>query len=227
MTTAPLVLVFVGAAVLVVAITAGLLVFLLLPGLAKAVKLAEADPHLAARIKQARILHPEIVKIERIDRHDAYVWLHLGLWCVALGIIFAPAPNTVLTALSWDAQKLLGLCMLCGSSTALVGISLGMRLGGWRLLRPISDNIVSDHLGDDIRMPYTFGCLGMLSVAVSLAGYGWTIFQYATLIGTLGGGLTFAIVGMCITLSRRFILGIRAYTRARNTLVNAVLDARS
>jgi hypothetical protein len=217
MTTAAAVLIFVGVAILIGTIIAGAATFS--PGLAAAVKVAEDDlpTDVETRI---RLRHPEFIKAGRLDRHDAYVWLHIGLWLVGWGFVLAPAANTAITSLSWDAQKLLGLCLLNGSTVALAGISLGLPLPGRRrVLRRVADNLFADLLGDDIRIPYTFGALGLFSVGASMAGYGWTIYQYSTLIGTLGGGLTFAIGGMCITLSWKFIARIRIYVRHRDAAI--------
>lgn len=215
-----MVLIYIGIAILVGTIVTGVALFS--PGLAVAVKLAE-DGLPAPVEQQIRMRHPEIIKRERLDRHDAYVWLQGGLWCVGLGVVLAPAPTGVLTELSWDAQKALGTCIFIGSTVALAGVVLGLRLAnGWRIARPIAKNLLSDLLGDDVRVPYTFGWLGLLSVGVGMAGYGWTIYQYATLIGTLGGGLSFAIAGMCITLGWKFISHIRQYGRQRNILLTEV-----
>jgi hypothetical protein len=93
---------------------------------------------------------------------------------------------------------------------------------GCRFIRPITDNIMADQLGDDVRLPYTLGWLGLLSVAVSMCGWAWTIYNYSTLWGTFGGGLTFAIAGMCFTLIVKFIVKIRRYIRARDNLLAEV-----
>jgi hypothetical protein len=217
MTTAAAVLIFVGIAILIGAIIAGAATFS--PSLAAAVKLAEDDLPLDVEHK-IRLRHPEIVKADRLDRHDAYVWLHIGLWFVGWGFALAPGPNSALASLSWDAQKLLGLCLVNGSTVALVGIALGLSLpGGRRILRRVADNAFSDLLGDDIRIPYAFATLGLLSVGVSMCSYAWTIWQFGTLIGTLAGGLTFAIAGMCVTLGWKFIRRMRIYGQHRDVVV--------
>jgi hypothetical protein len=180
---------------------------------AESVREAERLPT-AEQIVQLGLLPRRPAPTNRQDRHDAYIWLHVGLLLVGLGIVLAPAPASALTTLSWDAQKLLGLCMLTGSGIALTGVLMGV---GHR--SKIRDNVVSQQLGDDVRLPYTFAALGLFSVGVSMGGYGWAIYQYSTLVGTLGGGLTFAILGMCVSLCIKFVLRARRYSRDRDGLL--------
>lgn len=214
-----LALIFVAFVILAVTLTFGIVTGR--GGWAAATVLAETDTR-AERLQQLH-LSPG-VRPQRLDRHDAYIWLHMGLWLVGLGFVIAPAPNTALASLSWDAQKALGLCIVTGSTVALLGVCLGLRLpGGCRVVRSITNNMLSGLLGDDIRIPYTFGSLGLLSVGVSMCGYAWTIYQYATLVGTLAGGLTFAIGGMCLTMSIKFIVRIRRYIRRRDALLAEVV----
>lgn len=224
MNTAAGVVVFAGIAVLIGAFI--LTPILFTPGRAKAVKRAEelSRTQIAHLTTDFRIRHPELIKCTRLDRHDSYVWVHAGLWCVGLGVILSPTPGGALTALSWDAQKLLGLCMLTGSTVAITGLCLGLRVRGRYVARPIVDHLLSDLLGDDIRIPYGLGALGLLSVGISMCGYGWTIYQYSTLIGTLGGGLTFAIGGMCATLAVRFVRRIYRYSRQRDVLLGEIAE---
>lgn len=186
--------------------------------------LAEGGGKWSEQVQQLRLRHPEMGRYDRtwhrLDRHDSYVWMNIGLWMVGVGILLAPAPNTAVSSLSWDAQKSLALCILIGASVSLVGTSLGMALpfGGY-FFRSISRNLLSEMLGDDVRTPYAFAWLGLFSTGIGVGGYGWTIYEHSTFIGTLGGGLSFAILGMCCTLGGKFVARIGRYTRRRNALL--------
>jgi hypothetical protein len=192
------------------------------PERAEAVRRAEAQPQaVVEQIATLRILHPEMVKHDRLDRHDFYVFVNIGLWMYGWGVLLAPSPNSNLSTLSWDTQQLLGMCMIVGASLSLIGSALGLRIGPVRFARRVSDNLLSDLLGDDLRAPYVLGWCGLLSTAVSLWVYGFTIWQTASsrLLGTLGGGLS-AMIGLaCITLGVRFIARSHRYSHDRDELL--------
>lgn len=190
---------------------------------ARSVRFAEStEQAVAQELSQVVIYHPEIVKRYRLDRHHSYIWIHAGLWLYGWGVLLSPGPNTNLAALSWGTQQALGLCLLVGSTLALIGLTLGARVGRHRRIAPkVSRNIMSPMLGDDIRLPYTLACTGLFSILVSMGFYDYTVIASSPskLLGTLGGGLSGAIGLMCITLSIEFILRIRSYTRARDKLL--------
>lgn len=184
---------------------------------ARRVKIAEGQTDVVVeQIQRLRIKHPEIGRRPRLDRHDSYVWLHVGLWLYGWGVILAPAPNSYLAALSWSTQQALGLCLLLGSTLALTGLMLGLRVGRWRIARRVHTNVVSTVLGDDIRLPYMLGWAGLLSIAVSMWFYAITIITFAY---PLGSAISAAIGCMCLTLAYRFAGQIRRYSRDREHLV--------
>jgi hypothetical protein len=189
---------------------------------ARSVKVAEEnEPAVAEQLNQVVVYHPEIIRRHRLDRHQSYVWVHVGLWMYGAGVLLSPAPNTNLAALSWSTQQALGLCLWVGSTLALIGVTLGARLGRWRIAGRVSRNIMSPMLGDDIRLPYTLACTGLLSILVAMGFYVWTLVASSPskLLGTLGGGLSAAIGLMCVTLAVELIARIRAYTHAREKLL--------
>lgn len=189
---------------------------------ARSVKVAEEnETAVAAELSQVVIYHPEIIRRHRLDRHQSYVWIHCGLWLYGWGVLLSPAPSSNLAALSWSTQQALGLCVLVGSTLALIGLALGARRGRWRIAGKVSRNIMSPMLGDDIRLPYTLACTGLFSILVSMGFYDYTLISTAPdkLLGTLGGGLSGAIGLMCIGLGVEFVLRIRSYTRAREKLL--------
>lgn len=188
---------------------------------ARSVKDAEDAGADELQIEQVVIYHPEIIRRHRLDRHQSYVWIHVGLWLYGCGVLLSPSPSSNLAGLSWGTQQALGLCVLVGSTLALVGLSLGGRVGRLRIAPRVSRNIMSPMLGDDVRLPYTLAVTGLFSIFVSMGFYDWTIISTSPdkLLGTLGGGISGAIGLMCIGLSVEFIARIRAYMRAYDNLL--------
>lgn len=193
------------------------------PRRAANVRIAEIQTQaMAEHIAALRTVHPEIVRTTRVDRHHSYIWIHVGLFLYGLGVTLAPAPNSNLSTLSWATQQALGLCLLVGSTIALTGITLGARITKHRRIAPgVARNLVSGILGDDIRLPYTLACFGLLSIAVAMGYYvaGIIIASHGRLYGTLGGGLSAAIGTMCVTLGAVLLQRIRSYSKARSLLI--------
>lgn len=227
--TVPEVLILLAVALMIAGPLLGLVLFR--PDRARDVKRIELERATTVLIEQAsyfRLLHPEMVHSDRLDRNDPYVWLHVGLWMYGLGTLLSPAPNANIAAIDWATQKMLGACLLFGSSIALSGVMLGLGHGRMHIARRISRNPLSELLGDDIRVPYLLGFCGLVSVAVSMVFYAVTIYvtSASRLLGTLGGGLSMAIGGMCVTLGVRLLYRIRHYSKSRNLLI-AEADARA
>jgi hypothetical protein len=159
---------------------------------------------------------PEARREERrkFDRHDTYVWFHIGVWLVALGILLAGGPTSgAIAALSWDTQQMLGLCMLLGSGSAILGIVMGTRVFRRDTVeRPL-----------DLRYPYAFGLGGLIGVGASMWAYFLAIFLNSTVVGTLSGGLTLAFGAMSLTLGWRFFHQIVVRTRIRNALTRRAI----
>jgi hypothetical protein len=162
---------------------------------------------------------PEARREERkkFDRHEAYVYFHIGVVLVALGIVLSKVPSTgVVAALSWDTQQMLGWCMMLGSGSAIIGMSWGSRL----FLRDTEEHPM------DLRYPYAFGLGGLIGVGISMWAYFVVIFLNSTVVGTLGGGLTLAFGAMSIHLSWRFFHQIVERTRMRNVLTRRAIRHR-
>ena len=154
---------------------------------------------------------------KKFDRHEAYVYFHLGVFLVALGIVLSRAPNTgAVAALSWDTQQMLGWCMMLGSCSAIIGMLMGTRV----FRRDTLDHPL------DLRYPYAFGLGGLLGVGISMWSYFIVILLNSTAIGTLGGGLTVAFGAMSVHLSGRFAHQIVVRTRMRNVLTRRAIRDR-
>jgi hypothetical protein len=162
---------------------------------------------------------PEARREERrkFDHHKAYIYFHVGIWMVGLGIVLAGAPTTgVISDLSWSTQQMLGLCMLLGSSSAIIGMLMGTRV-----LR--QDSI--DH-PLDLRYPYAFAVGGLTGVGVSMWAYFITIFMSNSVVGTLSGGLTVAFGMMAVHMGFDFVRQIIVRTRMRNVLTRRAIRER-
>jgi hypothetical protein len=159
---------------------------------------------------------PEARREERkkFDRHEAYVYFYVGVWLVALGITLSGAPASgVIAALSWETQQLLGMCMLIGSCSGLVGVTMGSR---WFRRDTLTHPL-------DVRYPYAFAIGGLAGTGVSMWAYFWVIVTSSTVVGSLGGGLTLAFGAMSIHLGARFAHQIVVRTRMRNELTRQAL----
>lgn len=194
------------------------------PDRTRAIKIAESQPPVVMTQLIRLYAPPELHRSERLDRHDAYVWQQVGLWLYSGGVILAEAPNSNLSELSFSTQSSLGVCLMVGTTLALVGTSLGLRLhwfGDVVVARRIADNLTSEMLGDDVRLPYALAWGGLLSTAVSMFFYAATVMleAHARLVETLGGAVSATAGCMCLTLSVKFIRAARRYVRDRAALI--------
>jgi hypothetical protein len=162
---------------------------------------------------------PEARREERrkFDHHEAYVYFHIGVLLVALGITLSGAPSTgAVAALSWNTQQLLGMCMLIGSLSAIIGMCTGLR---W-----FRQDTEEHPL--DLRYPYAWGVGGLVGVGVSMWAYFVAILLNSTVVGTLSGGLTLAFGAMSLHLSVRFTRQIVVRTKMRSVLTRRAIRER-
>lgn len=198
------------------------------PERARAVKHAEVFD-VTTVIRQAdylRLRHPEIVKTQRLDRHDSYIWFNLALLAFGWVVMFVEVPYSNLGSAALGTQETLGISLLLGSTLTLVGSLLGLRVGRWRIAPSVCNNSVSIILGDDIRVPYVLAWGGLFSTSISMAFYGYTVIASAGVArmgNTLGGIAAIGIGGMCLTLVPKFIARIRKYVSARDVLIAEAL----
>jgi drug/metabolite transporter (DMT)-like permease len=114
---------------------------------------------------------------KRLDRERMYVWVHVGLILVGVGIAARPYSSGALSDLSTQTNEALALCMVVGSGICVVASMIGTA---------------------DLRIPYLMGGGGQISVMISLGTWVWQIEQTSDLIGTLSGGLAIAILCACV-----------------------------
>lgn len=214
----------IGTLILVGSIIAGITTFT--PERAQAVRQAEADVEakkVVQEISHLRISHPEIHKLARLDRHPAYLLVICALWVFGCNLFLGDtASSSNIAHLSDSIQHALAVCLLVGTSLCLMGSFSGVKVGPWVFGRPVRAHLLAPMLGDDIRVPYIIGCAGLASTFFSMVFYVASTPR-GRLLGTLGGVLGLAAVGICLSLGVLFSLCIRKYVEARDMLLREYL----
>lgn len=199
--------------------------YLYSPRRARLVRHAEAVDErqaVVAHISYIRLKHPDIVKVERLDRHPAYVLMNVGLMYYGWVTSFVIPSYANMSSADMGTRLTLAFSLLFGASITLIGSLLGGRIFGHVIGPKISDNDVSAMLGDDIRVPYALGWLGMSSTFISMAFYGYTTVRAVDaerLLTTYGGIQSIVICIICLIMVRQFVKRIQIYLRARNTIL--------
>lgn len=205
-----------GPVILVGCIVVGLLGYS--PEKAQAIREAEDSPPVVIEeVRAIRVRRPDEFRHDRLDRHPTFIGLHLATQGYGWSIISGAPITSNLAALSPSTKFAMAACFLVGSTLVLSGSAMGAHIGKWTFLKGTRDNITSSMLGDDIRLPYSFGAVGMFSIAISMGIYGSTSF--GSTMGSLGGWMTVAFSITSATLLVQFVLRIRSYNRARALLI--------
>jgi len=215
----------VGALILGWSIWSGVTTFT--PERAQNIRRAEAEAlERVEQVRQLRIIHPEMCRHDRLDRHPAYVLVIVALLVFGWNVLFGDtAGSSNLAQLPPDTQRALAVCLLVGTILALLSAAGGVKVGRWVIGRPVREHLWSDRLGDDIRVPYIIGCLGLASTFFSMVFYvAWT--PRDRILGTLGGVFSVAAVGICLALGVMLSVGIRRFVADRDVLVAEYLAER-
>jgi hypothetical protein len=210
-----------GPVILVGSVAIGIFGFS--PEKAQAIRSAEDNfPTVIEEIRAIHIAKPERFRHERLDRHPAYLSLHFAVLAYAVCTLCGATPTSNIAALSVPARMIMATCFLIGSTLVLLGALMGARFGEtFTILKGIHDNITSARLGNDVRLPYTFSCSGLMSIAVAMAIYASTSFN--STLGSLGGWMTGCSVIMCVVLICMFVDRIRRYSRTRALLIGQAI----
>lgn len=166
----------------------------------------------------------------RLDRHDAYVGPLIALWLAGLGIALVPIGVGAIATLEPDTQKLLALCMLVGTTIALMGAGAGeptiwvfravrrvARTPGLRWMRHLEPNFA-------VRHAYLFGAGGLIAVDVGLGWFGYAVITNGTVIGSATGSITPILFIVYLKLTRKFIREYRRMTREFEVAKAALLS---
>lgn len=182
---------------------------------------AEREIAVVEHVIEARLAHPEIVKITRVDRHPFYVLVHIGVFCYAVCVFGGAALTSNVSALGAQTRFTMAICFAVGSFLVLTGATLGMRVGKWRVVHGVHEHLTSSVLGDDIVLPYRLAMAGMGAMAVSLSIYSSTSFKSTT--GSLGGWLTGVLAIACAITIPWFYRRVRQFERWDATLISDAL----
>jgi hypothetical protein len=190
---------------------------------AEAIRTAEAYEQVAVQkhVTELAVAHPTIVKRARFDRHPFYVAPHAAVFSYAVCIFAGAKPTNNVADLSNLTRTTMAICFIVGATLVLAGTMLGGRVGPWRIARHIHDHPTAVLLGDDIALPYRFGCAGLACVSVSMGIYSSTSFHTTT--GSLGGWLTAVLAVASAVGIATLYFRIREFERNEATLIGEVM----
>jgi hypothetical protein len=209
-----------GAACLVASLAVGIFGFS--PERAKAIRSAEADdPLVVEEIRRIHVAAPDRFRRGRIDRHPAYIAIHTAALGYSVSILSGAAPTSNLLSLNPGTMFTMASCFLIGSVLSLLGSAMGLHLWRWDIVPGVSEHIASSRLGDDIRLPYMFGLIGMFTASISLGIYASTSFK--STLGSWGGWSAMCIAVACACMVVVYYHRIRQYTRTLKVVVNTAV----
>ena len=168
-------------------------------------------------VVEARLAHPEIVRVSRIDRNPWYLLIHVGVFCYAVCIFTGAKLTSNVMSLGGGPRFTMGLCFLVGSTLVITSALLGTHVGWFRIMPSVFDHPTADVLGDDVVLPYRIGMAGMGATATSSFIYSVTSFQSTT--GSLGGWLTGMVCAACIVSIPWFFHRTTLFNRHNGVLI--------
>lgn len=192
------------------------------PEKARAIRNAEDHQIVLEEVRTIHIARPERFRHERLDRHPSYLSLHIAMWGYSWCVFAGQAVTSNVNALSPQTRTTMAISFLVGSSLVLFGSLMGARIGRWRVLRGIHDNITAPRLADDVRLPYALACAGLFSMMIGTGIYAWTSFQSTW--GSVGGWITGTACIASAWLIGQFLSRIRRYSMARDLLINQAVS---
>lgn len=205
-----------GVIILVLCIAIGLFGFS--PGRAQAIRDAEAaGPMVIEEVRRVHITRADRFRRGRIDRHPSYLAPVLAAFCYSICILSGADVTSNVASLSDQTRFTMSIAFLVGSTLVFAGAAMGLHFMQWDIFGGVRDNIASSRLGDDIRLPYTFACIGMVSMSASFGLYATTSFKSTT--GSLGGWMTAILSATCGLMLLVFYSRIRQYSRTRSIVI--------
>lgn len=220
-------------AMIIIVVTFGIVIptvglWLFNPHRARSLKIMEtaSGPAVSRRIALLRIAHPEIVKTDRLDRHPVYITWCLAIVLFGISVQFFELPYSQNGADKLGTQHTLGISLLLGGGFLLIGSLMGAKIGRWRIMSGVHDNVVSSSLGDDIRAPYIFGWWGMVSQAISMGFYQYTVTEtvgFHRVLTTYGGIFSVLNIPLAVFMIAIFIGRLRSYATERQLLIHEAI----
>lgn len=197
-------------------------VVLFRPQRARRVKYAESQSENVVRqhITELAVIHPEIVKWQRIDRHPYFIAPHIGVFGYACCLFLGATVTSNVAEMSVVTRYTMGVCFIIGSTLVLTASTLGVQVGRWTIAPRVRHHATAPLLGDDISLPYRLACAGLFAVCVSMAIYSWNSFQSTT--GSLGGWLTGLLAIFAVVTAPMLFRRIREFERNEAMLLAEV-----
>lgn len=178
---------------------------------------ANDDPVVIEEVRRIHVGAPDRFRRGRVDRHWFYVMIHVGVLGYSGSILAGAKVTSNVATLGESTRFTMASCFLVGATLVLIGAMMGLHVRNWDIVPGVSDHIAAARLGDDIRLPYTFGGIGMVAIGISTFIYGETSFQSTW--GSLGGWWTMCISFACVGMAVVFFRRIRQFSRALKAVV--------
>ena len=212
----------VGVAILISSVAYGILGYN--PERAQAIRDGEAEPPVVIEeVRRIRVTIPDRFRRARVDRHPFYLAVHIAAFGYAISILGGSPVTSNLAGLSTSTRFTMACQFLVGATLVLMGAAMGGRIFRWRFVAGVHDNIAAARLGDDVRLPYTFGIVGMFCMCISTSIYATTSF--GSTMGSLGGWLTLLIACVCMVMVVVFYRRITQYSRTSAAIINEAVAA--
>lgn len=208
-----------AVAILILVTCVGIGLFGFTPERAAAIR--DGETHTAVIIEEVRRIHvapPDRFRRGRIDRHPFYLAPHFAALGYSVSVLAGAPVTSNLAALSPQTKFTMAVCFLIGSTLVLLGAVMGLHVWKWDIVPGVSEHIAASRVGDDVRLPYTFGGIGMFSIGVSTGIYASTSF--GSTFGSLGGWLTGSIAVACAFMAAVFYRRVRQYSRTLKVIVD-------
>lgn len=210
-----------GAVILVLSVGMG--VFGYRPERAQRIRAGEAsDAVIVEEVRRIHIAPPERFRRVRVDRH----WFYLAVQFAAIGYSVSIMTGVSLTSnvlsLGEGPRFAMAASFLVGGCLCIIGSGMGLKIGRCHLVSGVSENLATSRLGDDIRLPYTFGVIGVFSLGVSTWIYSATSF--GSTAGSLGGWLSGSIAAACGLMIRTYLKRIKQYSLTRRIVIDSAIE---
>lgn len=183
------------------------------------------DDHFVRHIAAIRMVHPEIVRVARIDRHPFYLLVAVAMFCYSMCVFGGAKLTSNVSVLEPATRYTMATCFTLGSTMMLVSSAMGVKIGKRYFMRRIADHPTCNILGDNIVVPYILGRAGLATIAIASEIYSATSFTNTT--GSLGGWLTFAVAVASATCIAMMWQRTRSFEREDETLLSEAIKRRA
>lgn len=167
--------------------------------------------------------------VDRLDRHDTYVGMLISVWFAGLGIYLLPIGAGALAAVDPETQRLLGACMLLGTTLGLSGSAMGpgQDLKITRPVRWFLRHFVKGYEPLAVRHCYRLAVAGLIATNVSLGYFSWVLLNNGTVVGSFTGLMTPILFVTWVRKIRKLWRKARSMDREFEAKKSAVMGEES